>query len=45
MSFAVIDVIAVLSDCTDSKNYWYRLKKREKVSGLELSTICRQLNK
>jgi hypothetical protein len=28
----------------DSKDYWYRLKKREAESrGIELSTFCRQL--
>ncbi|NCT16096.1 MAG: Bro-N domain-containing protein [Flavobacteriales bacterium] len=41
--FAVVDVIAILTDSSDSKDYWYRMKKREKVSGFELSTICRQL--
>ncbi len=41
--FAVIDVVAVLTDSADPKDYWYRMKKREKVSGFELSTICRQL--
>jgi DNA-damage-inducible protein D len=39
--FAVVDVIAVLTDSTNPKDYWYRMKKREKVSGFELSTICR----
>ncbi len=41
--FAVVDVVAVLTDSLDAKDYWYRMKKREKVSGFELSTICRQL--
>lgn len=41
--FAVVDVVAVLTDSADPKDYWYRMKKREKVSGFELSTICRQL--
>ena len=41
--FAVVDVIAVLTDSTDPKDYWYRMKKREKISGFELSTICLQL--
>jgi DNA-damage-inducible protein D len=41
--FSVIDVIAILTDSSDSKDYWYRMKKREKLSGFELSTICRQL--
>jgi DNA-damage-inducible protein D len=41
--FAVVDVIAVLTDSHDPKDYWYRMKKREKLTGFELSTICRQL--
>ena len=41
--FSVIDVVAVLTDSPDPKDYWYRMKKREKLSGVELSTICRQL--
>jgi prophage antirepressor-like protein len=42
--FSVVDVVGVLTDSTDPKDYWYRLKKREsESSGIELSTICRQL--
>jgi hypothetical protein len=41
--FAVIDIVAILTDSSDPKDYWYRMKKREKVSSFELSTICRQL--
>lgn len=41
--FSVIDVVGVLTDSPDPKDYWYRMKKREKLSGTELSTICRQL--
>jgi methylphosphotriester-DNA--protein-cysteine methyltransferase len=41
--FSVIDVVEVLTDSTDPKDYWYRMKKREKLSGIELSTICRKL--
>jgi len=41
--FAVADVIEILTDSPDPKDYWYRMKKREKLSGVELSTICRQL--
>ena len=33
----------ILTDSPDPKDYWYRMKKREKLSGVELSTICRQL--
>lgn len=41
--FAVVDVVAVLTDSPDAKDYWYRMKKREKLSGIQLSTLCRQL--
>lgn len=41
--FSVVDVVGVLTDSLDAKDYWYRLKKRESEYGIELSTICRQL--
>jgi len=41
--FSVVDVVEVLTDSADPKDYWYRMKKREKVSGVELSTFCRRL--
>ena len=42
--FAVVDVIAALTDSAKPRDYWYRMKKREKdSSGIELSTFCRQL--
>lgn len=42
--FSVVDVVGVLTDSSDPKDYWYRLKQREKESsGIELSTLCRQL--
>jgi hypothetical protein len=42
--FSVVDIISVLIESADSKDYWYRLKKREQESsGIELSTFCRQL--
>lgn len=42
--FSVVDVISALTDSTDAKDYWYRLKQRESESSeVELSTICRQL--
>jgi len=42
--FSVVDVITALTDSADAKDYWYRLKVREKSSsGVELSTFCRQL--
>jgi len=41
--FAIVDVIAILTDSVKPRDYWYRLKKREKDNGIDLSTICRQL--
>ncbi|MDO8480684.1 MAG: Bro-N domain-containing protein [Nanoarchaeota archaeon] len=42
--FSVVDVVEALTESTDAKDYWYRLKKREQESGgIELSTFCRQL--
>ena len=42
--FSVVDIVGVLTESVDSKDYWYRLKQREKEgSGIELSTFCRQL--
>ena len=41
--FSVVDIIEALTDSTKPRDYWYRLKKREKESsGAELSTFCRQ---
>ena len=41
--FSVIDVIQVLTDSNNSRNYWSMLKKREQEAGIELSTYCVQL--
>ncbi|MFA6011152.1 MAG: Bro-N domain-containing protein [Desulfobacteraceae bacterium] len=42
--FAVVDVVAVLTDSEKPRDYWYRMKKRETASSdVELSTFCRQL--
>lgn len=42
--FSVVDVVGILSESVDPKDYWYRLKKRVlESSEIELSTICRQL--
>lgn len=41
--FSVIDVIEVLTDSTNPRDYWFKMKTRVKTEdGLELSTICRQ---
>jgi hypothetical protein len=42
--FAVVDVVAALTDSEKPRDYWYRMKLREsQSSGVELSTFCRQL--
>ena len=42
--FSVVDIIAALTDSNKPRDYWYRMKKREKESsGTDLSTFCRQL--
>jgi DNA-damage-inducible protein D len=42
--YQIIDIIAVLSESVNPRDYWFRMKVRVKVEdGLELSTICRQL--
>jgi len=41
--FSVIDVVAVLTDSLNPRDYWFKMKIRVKSDdGLELSTICRQ---
>jgi DNA-damage-inducible protein D len=42
--FSVIDVVAVLTDSLNPRDYWFKMKIRVKgEDGLELSTLCRQL--
>ena len=42
--FSVVDVVAVLTDSDNPRDYWYKMKIREQAdSSVELSTICRQL--
>jgi DNA-damage-inducible protein D len=42
--FSVVDVVAALTDSVNARDYWFKMKIREKGdSGVELSTICRQL--
>ncbi len=43
MKLERVDVIAVLSESVNPRDYWFRMKVRVKSDdGLELSTICRQ---
>lgn len=42
--FSVVDIVGALTDSPNPRDYWYRMKRREKESsGIELSTFCRQL--
>ncbi len=42
--FSIIDVIAILTDGVNPRDYWFKMKARVKTEdGLELSTVCRQL--
>ena len=42
--FSVVDIVAVLTDSPDPRDYWYKMKVREKnESEIQLSTICRRL--
>ena len=41
--FSVVDVVAVLTDSPDPRNYWKVLKHRLKAEGNETVTTCNQL--
>jgi DNA-damage-inducible protein D len=42
--FSIVDIIAVLTDSPNPRNYWNMLKARErKQSGVQLYTLCVQL--
>ena len=42
--FSVVDVVAALTDSVNPRDYWFKMKIREKdEAGIELSTVCRQL--
>lgn len=42
--FSIIDVVEILTDSTNPRDYWFKMKLRVKTEdGLELSTVCRQL--
>lgn len=41
--FSVIDIIKVLTESNNPRNYWNMLKKRESEYNIELSTNCVQL--
>ncbi|EIK46590.1 prophage antirepressor [Cellvibrio sp. BR] len=42
--FSVIDVVQVLTDSVNARDYWFKMKLRvHQEDGVELSTFCRQL--
>jgi hypothetical protein len=42
--FSVVDIVAVLTDSINPRDYWFKMKIRVKnEDGMELSTLCRQL--
>ena len=42
--FSVIDVVEILTESSNPRDYWFKMKKRVLTDeGLQLSTICRQL--
>lgn len=42
--FSVIDVVEALTESSNPRDYWFKMKIRVKTeAGFELSTICRQL--
>jgi len=42
--FSVVDVVEILTDSSNPRDYWFKMKIRVKSDdGFQLSTICRQL--
>ncbi len=42
--FSVIDIVQILTDSENARDYWFKMKQRVKAEdGAELSTFCRQL--
>ncbi len=41
--FSIVDVVQVLTDSTDGRKYWNKLKQRLKEEGNQLVTNCHQL--
>ena len=43
--YSVVDIVAALTDSTNPRDYWYKMKIRvQEEDGFEPSTVCRQLN-
>ena len=42
--FSIIDIVQVLTESTNARDYWFKMKLRVRTEeGAELSTVCRQL--
>jgi DNA-damage-inducible protein D len=42
--FSVVDVVQILTDSENARDYWFKMKIRVRGDdGIELSTVCRQL--
>ena len=41
--FSIVDVCQVLTDSSDGRKYWNKLKQRLTMEGSQLVTICHQL--
>ncbi|MDR2928535.1 MAG: hypothetical protein LBV41_10130 [Cytophagaceae bacterium] len=41
--FSVVDIVAILSESEDARNYWYVLKNRLKKANSEVLTNCKGL--
>src|SRR4051812_30038352 len=42
--FSIVDIIGALTDSHSPSKYWTAMKRREETaSGIQLSTLCRQL--
>jgi len=41
--FSVVDVVGALTESSEPRFYWGKLKEREKNNGIELLTFCQQL--
>ena len=41
--FSIVDVVSILTESTDGRKYWNKLKQRLKEEGNETVTNCDQL--
>ena len=41
--FSIVDVVSILTESTDGRKYWNKLKQRLKEEGNETVTNCHQL--